>query len=643
MDGGSVESILGVVGSGSSGTWKINGGRLAITGGNVLNWSGSTTPSSLTGRLYLNGGVLKALALAGTGGTSYHYLYLNGGTFEAAADRSPNIFDLGANVLSRIWVSINGAVIDTAEYAVTQTQPLLRDGTTSGGLTKKGAGTLTLAGTNTYVGATTVTGGTLKLGTAQALVPEMAVAVSNATYDLGGFIVTNGAVAVTDGGVANGTLAASSVVATGTCSVSASLAGTGSVTKGGDGVLSLASRHTFTGALAVNGGEVRVSDDSPAEGSALWLDAAYAPSLAVNDAGTGGTPAPGGVVGRWTSRTGNNFAWQSVTWQPTYETNVLNGLLVVRIPRSKLLTFANPIPAATSTVFAVYASISNDVTWASAFGNNLYMAAGAPGLNRTLSVSPPVWIHSTEPVSEWAVQTMELQAGGACRLWVNETGYGPQTMTGTSVTPFANIGNWKNFAFAEVLIYTNLLSETERLRTVRYLRQKWFGTAGNPDRLSTDVPVTVKADATLNLNGCAQTVASLSGAGTVAGAAVSVTGELAPGDDSATPATLTLGGDLTLATGLTNRFDCVGASADTVRVNGALTIAGANTVVLNLNGQKPPAQITLFTCDSITGDSYLTSWAVEGAGLAAYKTHVERSGNTIVLRVSPMGTVIIVL
>jgi hypothetical protein len=328
-----------------------------------------------------------------------------------------------------------------------------------------------------------------------------------------------------------------------------------------------------------------------------------------------------------------------VTWQPTYETNVLNGLPVVRIPKSKMLDIVNDIPAATSTVFAVYASISNDVTWATPFGNNL-MTVG--NLTRDLNVSP-YFLASTNKVSDWAVQAMELQSGGACRLWVNETGYGPQTMTGASVTPFANIGNWRNFAFAEVLIYTNLLSETERLRTVRYLRQKWFGAAGNPDRLSTAVPVTVKAGATLNLNGCAQTVASLSGAGTATGAAIGVTARLSPGDSSAAAGTLTVGGSLTLAAGVTNAVDYVAGTGDTVSVGGALTFQGPVTVEVALNGQKPPAQWTLFTASDIQGASYLGASTVIGQGFGGYKTRVERSGNTVVLRFLPMGTMISVL
>ncbi|MFT3788901.1 MAG: autotransporter-associated beta strand repeat-containing protein [Tepidisphaeraceae bacterium] len=52
-----------------------------------------------------------------------------------------------------------GAIIDTSGFNVTVGQALLASG--SGGLTKKGAGTLTLGGANTYTGLTSVEAGRL--------------------------------------------------------------------------------------------------------------------------------------------------------------------------------------------------------------------------------------------------------------------------------------------------------------------------------------------------------------------------------------------------------------------------------------------------------------------------------------------------
>jgi len=75
----------------------------------------------------------------------------------------------------------------------------------SGGLTKIGAGILTLGGTNTYAGATVISNGTVKLGNALALKTGTPVILAGGTLDLGGFTVTN-ALGGTGGTVNNGTL-----------------------------------------------------------------------------------------------------------------------------------------------------------------------------------------------------------------------------------------------------------------------------------------------------------------------------------------------------------------------------------------------------------------------------------------------------
>ena len=77
---------------------------------------------------------------------------------------------------------------------------------TSGGLTKAGAGVLTLSGTNTYEGATTVAEGTLKLGSPAALVTGSRVLLAGGTLDLGGLTVTNALTGT--GTLTNGTLRA---------------------------------------------------------------------------------------------------------------------------------------------------------------------------------------------------------------------------------------------------------------------------------------------------------------------------------------------------------------------------------------------------------------------------------------------------
>ena len=55
-------------------------------------------------------------------------------------------------------------MIDTQSYSVTIPQGLQSGAVNDGGLTKYGAGILTLTGSNTYLGDTTVSAGTLQIG-----------------------------------------------------------------------------------------------------------------------------------------------------------------------------------------------------------------------------------------------------------------------------------------------------------------------------------------------------------------------------------------------------------------------------------------------------------------------------------------------
>ncbi|MGI9177574.1 MAG: beta strand repeat-containing protein, partial [Pirellulales bacterium] len=129
---GSVVDLNRSVADGANNVFNLDGGTLTI--GQVI-----TTNDGSTAAFNFNGGTLKAA------GSNTSFLTLGGASQTA-------------NVLA------GGAVIDTNGSAVTIAQPLLDAG--GGGLTKTGAGILTLTGANTYSGPTTVTSGSLMVGTA---------------------------------------------------------------------------------------------------------------------------------------------------------------------------------------------------------------------------------------------------------------------------------------------------------------------------------------------------------------------------------------------------------------------------------------------------------------------------------------------
>ena len=114
---------------------------------------------------------------------------LNGGTLVAKTSTANFLGDGDGKWLTNIFVNVleGGAVIDTNGKDISVKQSLYAGAAVDGGLTKQGAGTLTLLNTNTYSGTTVVAGGTLKLGRADALPSANTVmASSNAVFDVNG-------------------------------------------------------------------------------------------------------------------------------------------------------------------------------------------------------------------------------------------------------------------------------------------------------------------------------------------------------------------------------------------------------------------------------------------------------------------------
>ncbi|MFM1905062.1 MAG: hypothetical protein RLZZ440_2962, partial [Planctomycetota bacterium] len=145
-----------MVGEDGTGTLTLNGGEVNVAGagGLMVGWN-----SSGFGSVYLNGGTLSARRVRGNLGVSE--VAFNGGTLQAAANASPADFMTGIGTAS---IQAGGATIDTNGQDVTIAQALSDGG--GGGLTKVGAGVLTLSGQNTYSGATTVSAGGLAVDTA---------------------------------------------------------------------------------------------------------------------------------------------------------------------------------------------------------------------------------------------------------------------------------------------------------------------------------------------------------------------------------------------------------------------------------------------------------------------------------------------
>ncbi|NBW97839.1 MAG: hypothetical protein EBR28_14235, partial [Planctomycetia bacterium] len=152
-------------GTGSSGFVTVSGGTLAVTGstGNITLASG-TGAGTWAGTINLNGGEFQTsrpivMGSATSGQTFTSTVNFNGGVLRALASNTSMMTGLTA-----AYVQNGGASINTNGFDVTIGQALLQGtGGSTGGLTKSGAGTLTLTGASTYTGATTISSGTLAL------------------------------------------------------------------------------------------------------------------------------------------------------------------------------------------------------------------------------------------------------------------------------------------------------------------------------------------------------------------------------------------------------------------------------------------------------------------------------------------------
>ncbi|MFZ1089787.1 MAG: autotransporter-associated beta strand repeat-containing protein, partial [Xanthobacteraceae bacterium] len=118
----------------------------------------------------------------------------------------------GANIVSALPITLmsQGGTIDTNGNSATLSGAI----SGPGGLTKVGAGTLTLSGSSTYTGATSVNAGTLQAGVVNAFSPFSAFTVaSGATLDLNSFNQTIGSLA--GAGTATNAVAAAATLTAG--------------------------------------------------------------------------------------------------------------------------------------------------------------------------------------------------------------------------------------------------------------------------------------------------------------------------------------------------------------------------------------------------------------------------------------------
>ncbi|MCX6855571.1 MAG: autotransporter-associated beta strand repeat-containing protein [Verrucomicrobia bacterium] len=237
------------------------------SGRGALVLSGTNTAGGGTKKTTINEGILEISSLTNIGGSTGSLVFA-GGTLRLGSTLTDDIS------LRTVTYLQGGGTIDTNGINLTLANSA---GSGVGGLTKTGAGNLTLNAASTYSGGTTVLNGTLTTGVANAFPATSSLTVNGAgaAVNLGTANQTLGVVTLTAGAI-NGTATLTSSdlqLGGGTIASTVILAGTTGLTKTTAGVVTLAGANTFTGQTLLTNGEISFNSIANADGTASALGA----------------------------------------------------------------------------------------------------------------------------------------------------------------------------------------------------------------------------------------------------------------------------------------------------------------------------------------------------------------------------------
>ncbi len=197
---------------------------------------------------------------------------------------------------------------------------------------------------------------------------------------------------------------------------------------------------------------------------------------------------------------------------------------------------------------------------------------------------------------------------------------------------------------AEVLFYNRPLSDSERLGLECYLQRKW---SLRPYRASDGSAMTlsIAAGAAVDLAGSTQPVAHLTGGGSISGGTLLILEGLSAGRAVGEIATLAMNGGLDLADDAVVDVDVNPPDADKVTVSGTCTLGARVTVNLRNAGSVRGTTLyrtPLFEARSLADASNIATWRVTGDLPAGYKAVVYLADNTVWLRISREGVLIMI-
>lgn len=308
-------------------TWT--GGGADAKWSTAANWSGGVAPTA--GDSLVFAGTTRTSSTNDlAAGTSFASIEFQKGNFTLAGNSialSGGV-TVDSTATTTDTISLNVALGGSATTVDVEGTALSVSGTVSGssGLSKAGAGTLTLSGSNSYSGSTTIAAGALNIRNSGALGSGTAVSVvNNARLEMQGGITVSGKTLALDGNGGNMLGALESV---------------GGTTNTWDGAIALATTTTT---------QARIGASGP--------DTAHVGTLVVTGAISGGSASYGLGIRATYDTSNNSLGTVVLQGASTYAgpTQIVVGTLVLdagdnRLPTGTVLSVGNTSNVGTSTL-----------------------------------------------------------------------------------------------------------------------------------------------------------------------------------------------------------------------------------------------------------------------------------------------------
>lgn len=527
---------------------------LAPTGDGVASISVTDGGSGYVGAPYaqITGG-------GGVGATAYATINPATGVVTGIVVTNPGIGYTSAPTVTLVGGGGSGATVDTPTLAANA----------SGGLTKSGAGVLTLSGASSYTGATLIGAGTLQLGaagTTGALSPS-SVITNNGSLAINR---TNAAVQGTDFGT---------------------IGGSGSFTQAGSGTTTLNAANGYSGGTVITAGVLEANHNDALGSGALTINGGVrlvvGSGIDITNPITTGANAGG--TGRGLIEAGGTSGTATVSGPITINNSAAAGgnfyAAAGTILHVKGVITANTPAGAVFSHRAGTVMFSGGGTGYTAFtnGQGTSMVGADNGIATTATVTIGASAAGVLDLNGFNQSLVGIVKGGSAAT------IGNSSVTTDSVLTTTGTSGYGGTIVDVIGLGTRKVGLTVASGALTLSAASTY--TGNTSVTGGSLIVTGSIASTASV----ATTGTLAGSGTIGGATtVATTGVLSPGNSSI--GTLNFGNNLTLDSGSDYAVSITGAATnDKVVVTGALAANGTIKVTL---GYVPVANDTFDIADA---------------------------------------------